>query len=331
MGDEPDKADDLAAQTAQKAEWQARHLSAVRRMQEGVTTYAQLIEDGWTRVDIERSVRRNEIRRVHPRVYVDHTGPLSWAQRAWAAVLYAWPAYLCWTSLEPPRGRDDGGPMHIAIETGRRVRPQEGIVIHRMSALSQRAYGGAPPRLSIEDNALAMAHEARTDLDAIARVAEIASRSYVTADSLSAALERLPSMRRRRLVAGLIDDLEAGTHSVLEHGYLTRVERAHGLPVGSRQAPRTSPTGSQFRDVDYAAYGLVVELDGALGHDSWHDQGKDADRDLDELALRGSPTVRLRWHQVFGTPCRTASRIGQILARGGWTGTVIRCSDACRP
>ena len=300
-------------------------------MQDGIATYAQLVAGGVNRVDIERRLRRNELRRVHPRVYADHTGPLTWTQRAWAAVLYAAPAFLCWASLEQPKGRDVGDPIHVAIDRSRRVRPQDGLVIHRLADLAPRTYGGIPPRLNVEDNAFLMAHEARTEIDAIAAFAQVAGRSYVTAASLRAALERYPSLRRRLLIAGMIDDVEAGTHSVLEHGYLTKVERPHGLPVGTRQAPRTGPSGNQFRDVEYPAYGLVVELDGALGHESWRDQARDADRDLDDLARLGSVTARLRWHQVFETPCRTAERVGRILARNGWTDEISPCGDGCVP
>ncbi|WP_328528738.1 hypothetical protein OG984_24315 [Nocardioides sp. NBC_00368] len=308
----------------------ARLLRAHLLMQDGVASHAQLTAGGVTKTDIERKVRRKELRRVHPRVYVDHAGPMTWRQRAWAAVLYAEPAYLCWTSVEEPRTRDDGAPIHVAVDHSRRIRPQDGIVIHRMKDLELRAYGGTPPRLTAEDNALAMAHEAAKDIDAIARLAEAAGRSYVTADSLRAALDRYPSVRRRALLAGLIDDLEAGTHSVLEHGYLTKVERAHGLPVGTRQAPRSGPTGNQFRDVEYTAYGLVVELDGAVGHESWRDQSRDADRALDDLASAGVLTARLRFHQVFDTPCQTATRIARILRRNGWNGTMKACGEACR-
>ncbi|MGH3353139.1 MAG: hypothetical protein ACRDPS_20920 [Nocardioides sp.] len=304
-------------------------LASQLRMQDGVASYAQLIAGGVTRIDIERRLRRNELRRVHPRVYAGHTGPLTWTQRAWAAVLYAEPAFLCWISLEQPKGRDAGDPIHVAIDKSRRVRPQDGLVIHRLADLAPRTYGGTPPRLNVEDNALMMAHEARKEVDAIAAFAQVASRTYVTAATLRAALERYPSLRRRSLIAGMIDDLEAGTHSVLEHGYLAKVERPHGLPAGKRQALRVGPSGSQFRDVEYAAYGLVVELDGALGHESWRDQARDADRDLDDLAQLGSVTARLRWHQVFDTPCRTAARVGKILARNGWPGPVRRCGDAC--
>ncbi|GGU20555.1 type IV toxin-antitoxin system AbiEi family antitoxin domain-containing protein [Nocardioides albus] len=308
----------------------ARMLDAQRRMQDGVTTYAQLTAGGLSRIDIERAVRRNELRRVHPRVYVDHTGPLTWEQRAWAAVLYAAPALLCRESLEAPRGRDDGRPIHVAIDHSRKVMPQPGLVIHRMRDLGLKAYGGTPPRLKVEDNALAMAHLARSEIDAIARVAEVASRSYVTAVTLQEALNRARSLRRRKLIQALVDDLATGTHSVLEHGYLTKVERAHGLPSGRRQSPRTGASGNQYRDVEYEAYALVVELDGALGHESWRNQARDADRSLDDLAEMGTVTARLRFHQVFDTPCQTAARVGRILTRNGWSGRVRACGQNCR-
>ncbi len=319
--------EDLQANIAR--EDAARMLDAQRRMQDGVASYAQLIAGGLSRIDIERSVRRNELRRVHPRVYVNHTGPLTWEQRAWAAVLYAAPALLCRDSLEAPRGRDDGRPIHVAIDHSRKVMPQPGIVVHRMRDLERKAYGGTPPRLKVEDNALAMANEARSEIDAIARVAEVASRSYVTAATLQEALNRAHSLRRRKLIQGLVDDLATGTHSVLEHGYLTKVERAHGLPSGRRQSPRTGASGNQFRDIEYEGYALVVELDGALGHDSWRDEARDADRSLDDLAELGAVTARLRFHQVFDTPCQTAARIGRILTRNGWSGTPQSCGQPC--
>ncbi|MEU6135967.1 hypothetical protein [Nocardioides sp. NPDC047086] len=304
-------------------------------MQDGVLTHAQLVAAGVTRADLARMRRRKELRRVHPRVYVDHTGPLNWHQRAWAAVLYAAPAYLYGPSAEPPRAEQFArpgfvpDPIHVAIDQSRRVKAQPGIVIHRLTNLESHAYGGTPPRLKLEDNALAMAHEARSKIDAVACLAQVAGRSYVTAASLRAALGRFPSLRRRAWIGAIVDDLESGSHSVLEHGYLTKVERAHGLPPAERQSPRAPPSGSQFRDVEHAAYGLVVELDGALGHDAWRDQARDADRALDDLAASGTVTARLRWHQVFDTPCRTAEAVAQILRTRGWAGAPAACSGDC--
>ena len=310
-------------------------MEAQRRQQDGLLSHAQLAAGGLTRADMIRMQRRKEIVRVHPRVYVDHTGPLTWHQRAWAAVLYAAPAYVCGPSVEAPRTERPmvpgmvPDPIHVAIDQTRRVAPQPGIVIHRLTNLETHAHGGVPPRLKLEDNALAMAHDASSEIDAIASLADVAGRAYVTAGSLRGALSRFPSMRRRAWIAKIIDDLESGTNSVLEHGYLTKVERVHGLPQSQRQAVRATPNGNQFRDVEYAAYGLVVELDGALGHDAWRDQARDADRALNDLAATGTVTARLRWHQVFDTPCRTARSIARVLASRGWTASPTACGDDC--
>jgi len=304
-------------------------LDGVVAGQDGVVTWAQLVRGGLTGKDIAREVRRKELRRVHPRVYVNHTGPLRWQQRAWAAVLYAWPAALCWESVEPPRKDDDEAPVHVAIDQSRRLEAPEGVTIHRMTKLTAHWFGGSPPRLRLEDNALAMAHEAENELDVIAIIAAVASKKFVTAESLRAALARFPRLRRRRWIGALIDDLASGSCSVLEHGYLTLVERAHGLPRGTRQAPRTTTGGMEYRDVEYLPFDLVVELDGYLSHNGWEARGRDADRDLDDLALSGKQTARLRWHQVFGTPCRTAGRIALVLQRQGWQGTPTRCGKDC--
>lgn len=135
-------------------------------------------------------------------------------------------------------------------------------------------------------------------------------------------------IRRRSLLTDLIDDLAAGTNSVLEHGFLTQVVRPHALPEPSdRQAPRIGARGREYRDVVYAEFGTVVELD-SRWHDTDEASDRDADRDLDDLAS-GQITPRLRYRQVFGTPCRTAARLGAILRNRGWEGTATACSEDC--
>ncbi len=123
-------------------------------------------------------------------------------------------------------------------------------------------------------------------------------------------------MPRRAVLAGVLEDVATGTCSVLEHGYLTLVERPHGLPRGERQAEERDQDGRRmFRDVRYPD-GSVVELDGRLHHDSVVARDRDLDRDLD-VAVSGRRTVRLGYGQVFGRPCRTAARLAVILGAGG--------------
>ena len=73
-------------------------VSQVVGQQEGVIVRRQAIAAGLTSDDVARLIRRREWARVHPGVYVDHTGPLQWSQRAWAAVLGVGRSVLCHTS-----------------------------------------------------------------------------------------------------------------------------------------------------------------------------------------------------------------------------------------
>jgi hypothetical protein len=134
-------------------------------------------------------------------------------------------------------------------------------------------------------------------------------------------------MPRREWITDVLRDVADGACSVLEPGYLTRVERAHGLATDRRQPPRTSTKGLVYRDVEYTN-GLLVELDGRLFHDSTLQRDADFDRDLD-AAVDGHSTLRLSWGQVFDWPCWTAGRLAIILQRQGWVSPVKRCGPEC--
>lgn len=125
----------------------------------------------------------------------------------------------------------------------------------------------------------------------------------------------------------ILDDLAAGTHSVLEHGFLTLVEQPHGLPTGVRQVSARSAGRVVIRDVEYAALRLIIELDGKTFHDNSRARDRDFDRDLDAAVDAESLTVRLTYGQVFGTPCRTADRLAALMRRRGWEGTLRTCPD----
>jgi hypothetical protein len=136
--------------------------------------------------------------------------------------------------------------------------------------------------------------------------------------------QRLP---RRRFLLQVLEDVAAGAYSVLEHRYLTRVERPHGLPTAKRQRRVKQGRSAAFRDVEYLATATVVELDGRLGHEWQRDRWRDLDRDVDS-ALAGALTVRLGWQQVLD-PCRTASLVARLLAARGWGGQLRGCSPTC--
>jgi len=87
-----------------------------------------------------------------------------------------------------------------------------------------------------------------------------------TANRLLAAVAARKRMRWRRDIRAILGDVGSGAESPLEVRYLRTVERAHGLPRGLRQAPRARRGGRYYDDVGYAAFGVLVELDGRLGH-----------------------------------------------------------------
>ncbi|KQY56742.1 MULTISPECIES: type IV toxin-antitoxin system AbiEi family antitoxin domain-containing protein [unclassified Nocardioides] len=318
-------------------------LAELLRDQDGVVSRRQALDRGVTDNDLRRLVRNRLLTPVHPGVYVDHTGPMTWHQKAWAAVLYSWPAALSHDSAlraaqGPGRRTDSHGPradqpahstdapIHVVIAARRKVSTQPGIVIHRMTGLSSRVqWNRSPPRLRIEEAAIDLAAEACTEFDAVAVLAGIVSSRQSTPPRLLEALDGRTRIARREFLHDVLQDVAAGTCSVLEHGYLTRVERPHGLPIAVRQAVDLS-RGTLYRDVLYKDYGQVVELDGRIFHSGARNRDHDLDRDLD-AAADGLGGVRLGWGQVFDRACRTAAKLGAILQRQGWPGDLRRCPE----
>jgi hypothetical protein len=295
--------------------------------QDGVVARHQVTARGYTAAFIRRKVRRREWARVYPGVYVNHTGPLTWRQRAWCAVLDAHPAALSHRSALNSDGTPDSGPIHIVVDRSRRVTRRPGVVVHYGTQLEAKVmWETHPPRMRVEQAVLDVAAEARSETDVIACLADAVNSRKTTADRLIGAIRDRPRMRRREFVAGVLDDVANGTCSVLEHGYLVAVERRHGLPEPARQAATTVGRRG-FRDVDYVEWGLVIELDGRAAHDDSRNRDLDLQRDLDAAVDAQRQTLRVGWGQVFDRPCQTARQIGQVLRARGWDGAVTPCTS----
>ncbi len=309
-------------------------LHRLRQRQDGVVSRRQLVDVGAAEHDLERWRHRRLLRTVHRGVYVDHTGPLTFRQRAWAAVLAVGDAAVYGPSalrLAYGAGRrdlDEDGPIHVAVDHARRVEAPEGVVVHRVRGLDARVRWAAnPPVVRVEEALLDLAQSARSDHDAIALLADGVQARLTTVARLSLALQRRARVRRRTFLTAVLADVEAGVCSTLEAAYVTRVERAHGLPPSERQQP-TGVGRPGFRDVTYRRYGVNVELDGRLGHTHHDDLDRDLERDL-AAATRQEVTLRLGWGQSVGRPCATSRTLALILQAQGWDGEWHPCPD-CR-
>lgn len=241
----------------------------VQEEQSGVVAGRQLLACGLNDADIRRKIRRRELSVIHPGVYVDHTGTPTWLQRAWAAVHYAWPAALGGESalraVEGP-GRIKQETIHVVISRHRRVRPQEGIEVHRQADLEAGVlWNVGPPRLRYEQATIDVALAATSQLETIGVLARACGTRRTTAARLARTVGQRSRVSGRDWLLKVLDDVAGGTCSVLEHGYLRGVERAHGLPRARRQVRAVGASGVVYRDVEHP--GLLVELDGRLFHD----------------------------------------------------------------
>lgn len=290
----------------------------------GVVSTEQLRAIGARPHDVKRLVRRRELAPVHPGVLVGHTGPLTWEQRAWAAVLAHWPAALTRESALP-HPLDDA-PIRVAVDARRTVRVLPGVQVHRTADLDARVqWNRSPPRVRLEHAVLDLASEVVDDpARAFRLLADACQTRRTTASAIAATLAARQRVRGRVVLEELLDDLATGACSVLEREWL-RVERAHGLPSPRRQRSDQAGGRRVLRDAAHAAYGLVVELDGRAFHDTAAARDHDAERDLDAAVGSGLSTVRLTWGQVTTRGCRTAARIGLLLQARGWPGQVTRC------
>ncbi len=293
--------------------------------QAGVVARRQLVANGLSDNDIRRAVRRRQLTLVHRGVYVNHTGPLTWVSRAWAAVLFHQRSALC----GPSALNLSGDPIHVAIGPARHAARLPGVVLHRMSDLEGRVlWNRSPPRLRIEEAVLDVAGAARSTSEAVAVVSEACGRRATTPERLLAALDRRRRTPRGGELRRILSDAALGTRSVLERDYLVRVERPHGLPRGRRQARDVAADGVIYRDVLYDEFGLAVELDGR----AWHFGALARDRDMSRDLLSagdGVVTLRLGWRHVWDEACLTASRLAQALRTRGWAGAAQRCGRSC--
>jgi very-short-patch-repair endonuclease len=304
---------------------QARQaLRALARLQDGVVSREQVIGHGLSLRAAERLLRDGSWQRLHRGVFLTSEIPPSWPALAWAGVLIGGDhARLGGSSSGYLHGLVPQPPENVTILIPHALRlvstsPWD-FVRERSGSHDTRSVGG-PPRLTVEDTVLDLcAHGAASDV--VGWVTAAVQRRLTTPRRLSTALGQRPRQRHRDLILGLIADVDDGAESPLEVQYLRKVERPHGLPVGTRQQSIRGLIG--VRDVLYRKYGVIVELDGRIGHgelgrfrDMWRDNASSIE---DWITLRYGHTNLVR------DPCAVAEQVGQALNRRGWPGLATRC------
>ncbi|MFQ6172049.1 hypothetical protein ACK8HX_10610 [Oryzobacter sp. R7] len=275
--------------------------------------------------------------RLHPGVYLTAPGREGWLVDATAAFL----------RVRATGGLDDGpvvadaalvggtaahlwgltprapAVVEVGVPQRRRVSPPAGVSVRRMRrflpCLDEVSY---PWRTTVAATVL----DAGAGKDGEAQLALAATavrQGLVSVARLRGELDARRGHPHGVLLREVSGDLAAGAHSPAEVRYVRDVERAHGLPTGSRQDPGGSG-GSRVHDTVYEGFGVVVEVDGRLGHEPWGRRVRDGRRD--RLAAGGGLfTTRVFWPDVAVTACRTATEMASVLRARGWTGEPHRC------
>lgn len=247
----------------------------------------------------------------------------TWISWCWAALLHAGPSSVV-------------GGLAAAHLLGVVTRPPEKILIWHggTSALkpignavtgvtfrrADRVGRGEPCRTPIDVALLDLAAESTED-ETVAAITRAFSQGLTKPTRLLALSAQRKQVSRRSLIVALCGESSRGVESILEWRFLTVVVREHRLPEPVLQAHLAARNRS---DAFWEEHGVVVELDGRLGHEqAFRDMARD-----NRLAMSGLQTLRYGWHDVTVRPCGVARQLCDVLQSRGWAGKRTRC-DRC--
>ena len=302
-------------------------LSRLAGLQGDVLTREQAIGFGVTDRPLGRLVASGRWQRLARGVYYLQSGPPPWLAWAWAGVLVGGDAArlagLAAAHLHAIAEAPDQLDVLVPLSRGLPLTTGPWSFRREGPGVRGRRSVGMPPRLGLEDTVLDLVAVCTDPSEVVGWVTSAVQTRRTSPARLRRALASRRLQRHRRLLEDLLLDVAAGAVTPLELGYLRKVERPHQLPVGRRQRRRRRTEV----DVWYEEYGLLVELDGRLGHEG---MGRFRDMHRDNASTSdGLATLRYGHADVHGSSCQVARQVAENLIRRGWDGSPTRC-DSCR-
>jgi hypothetical protein len=278
--------------------------------------------------------RSGRWQRLYRGVYATFSGEPARETVLWAALLRAGPgAVLSHQTAAERHGLIDEPSSAIVITVPASRSPGRvkipGVVIHRSDAILRTRHPAMlPPCTRVEDTVLDLIQGASSFEDAYVWICQAIGRRRTTAERIRQAMDSRKKVRWRRELTAALGEAGDGVLSLLEHCYVRRVERPHGLPPARRQAMVRQRTGNRYLDNLYERYAVCVELDGTAAHpadEQWRDKRRD-----NANAVRGIVTLRFGFADLGDRRCETAADVAAVLHRRGWRGTPRPCSrPAC--
>lgn len=304
--------------------------------QDGVIAVGQAVSAGMRAKRVRDQVRAGRWQVMHRGVYAAFTGRPSRRAELWAVLLRAGPdavlshqtAAELWGLLNAP-----SPVIHVTVphdSNPERSGQIPGVVIHRSRSLQRARHPVlTPPRTRVEETVLDLIDCARSFDEAYDWICHAIGRRRTTAARIRVALQARPRIQWRQDVELALGYAKGGALSVLEFRYVRGVERAHGLPVATRQAPVRHTAGNRYLDNLYAEYRACVEIDGAAAHPE-DEQWRDKSRDRWNAVHQGIDTIRIGVPDLINQErqCRTAADVAKWLSsRGPRVGR--RCGANC--
>jgi hypothetical protein len=218
--------------------------------------------------------------------------------------------------------------VHVTIPWGRRVEEISGAFVHVSRRLDRARHPTrVPAQTRVEATVFDLSDMASSIDEAVGWLVAACERGLTTPERIASFLKFRGRTRWRPEMAGALNDIENGCHSLLELRYFRDVERAHKLPKGQRQAPHERLGGRIYDDVRYSEFNVVVELDGRVAH-----PGTSLFRDLrrdNQAAIRGDVVLHYGWSDVTDRPCGVAAQVAGVLG-GEWLAGVAAAVQAAR-
>jgi hypothetical protein len=300
------------------------HWTLMLHAQDGIVSAAQARALGLPADTVRSRVDSGRWQRVYHGVYATFGGDLSRRARLWAAVLRCGhSAVLSHETAAEIHGLagGDASAIHVTVPLGSnpaRLAGLSGVVVHRSAnweADPQRPW--ELPRTPIDVTVLDLVDGAGSLDDAYSWLSRAISGRSTTTTALRGALAERKKISNRPWLADALAGVSDSARFPVELRWARDVQRAHGLPVPTRQARRRDRDGAGFVDHHYAPYKLAVELDGAAFQPAFR-PAPNGDRDHEVL--------RYGFEQVANHPCDQAADLARALAGRGWdAGSLKAC------
>jgi very-short-patch-repair endonuclease len=272
---------------------------------------------------IRHRISSGRWQRVHRGILRVYGGPLQLTQRRWVAVLAASTAndaaclggvsalqVLGLRNITTPR-------IHVLVAGERQINPSAGAIIHRARLIEEDRHPVARPPVTMPGRSVVDAAAwARSDDEARLVIVASFQQRLVSAAEIRQVLDRMPTTRRRQLVAATVDEASGGSHTLGELA-LTKICRDAGLPMPTRQVRIKDQRGRRrYLDAVFDNWHVAVEVDGAH-HDEVPFRWDDMDREND-IVLAGYRILRFPSHVVREQPQVVAARLRKALEIAGW-------------